>query len=70
MKYVAKHFIIIYTIYLYRIGLSDGALKTFITRTADMDPEARGRALEEDESIATAHEQCAAEGQTAVSISF
>jgi len=47
-----------------KIGLSDGALKTFLSRTADMNPEERGHELEKDESISAVHEECAGEGQT------
>lgn len=47
-----------------KIDLADGALKTFLEKTKDMDPEARGHALEEDDSISAVHEECATEGQT------
>lgn len=47
-----------------KIELADGALKEFLEKTKEMDPEARGHALEEDESISAVHEDCAAEGQT------
>lgn len=47
-----------------RITLSDGVLKTFLEKTKDMDPEARGHALETDDTMTQVHEECATEGQT------
>ncbi|CAL4087402.1 unnamed protein product [Meganyctiphanes norvegica] len=48
-----------------QIGLSDGALKSFLEKTEAMSPEERGNSLEEDEGISSAHEDSAKEGQSA-----
>ncbi|XP_071518472.1 ubiquitin carboxyl-terminal hydrolase isozyme L3 isoform X2 [Panulirus ornatus] len=47
-----------------KIDLDGGALKDFLDKTASMNPEDRGHALESDEGISKAHEESAQEGQT------
>lgn len=49
----------------YRIELgADSVLKTFLTKSADLSYEERGRLLQNDESFANTHESLASEGQT------
>jgi len=47
-----------------RINLKDGPLKEFLEKSRSKTPDERGKELETVQIISSAHESCAAEGQT------
>jgi ubiquitin carboxyl-terminal hydrolase L3 len=49
-----------------RIELSDGALKTFLEETKNLDPAEKAKMLENNDSVCEIHDTVAKEGQTAV----
>jgi len=46
------------------IPVSDGVLKSFLENAKDLNPEERGKALENDKAFTEGHQQLAQEGQT------
>lgn len=46
------------------IEINDGFFKEFIEKTRDMNPEERGKLLENDETLSKTHQELAEEGQT------